>query len=148
MIGIQPAVIHSTHTHITTMSAVKEIAKSLATRSKPMKRYPQPVSLPSSFVNTRVMRDHFKRQMFEQHEVTSRALKFIARNSALPQKVRLEAQLQLNALPNYTRANQLKGRCVDSGRGKGIIRDFRLCRYQFRMQALQGLLPGVRKGVW
>lgn len=86
--------------------------------------------------------------MFEQYEVTSRALKFIARNNALPQKVRLEAQLQLNALPNYTRMNQLKGRCVDTGRGKGVIRDFRLCRYQFRMQALQGLLPGVRKGVW
>lgn len=131
-----------------TMSTIKEGAKALLSRSKPMKRFPQPVSLPSTFVNTRVMRDHFKRQMFEQHEVTSRALKFIARNSALPQKVRLEAQLQLNALPNYTRANQLRGRCVDSGRGKGVIRDFRLCRYQFRMQALQGLLPGVRKGVW
>lgn len=137
-----------TYTQIPRMSAVKDLAKSLVTRSKPMKRFPQPVSLPSSFVNTRVMRDHFKRQMFEQHEVTSRALKFIARNSSLPQKVRLEAQLQLNALPNYTRANQLKGRCVDSGRGKGVIRAFRLCRYQFRMQALQGLLPGVRKGVW
>lgn len=130
------------------MSAVKEAVKSLASRSKPMKRYSQAVSLPSTFVNTRVMRDNFKRQMFEQHEVTSRALKFIARNLSLPQKVRLEAQLQLNALPNYTRANQLSGRCVDSGRGKGVMRDFRLCRYQFRMQALQGLLPGVRKGVW
>lgn len=130
------------------MSAVKDMAKTLVSRSKPMKRFPQPVSLPSTFVNTRVMRDHFKRQMFEQNEVTTRALKFIARNAALPQKVRLEAQLQLNSMPNYTRANQLSGRCVDSGRGKGVIRDFRLCRYQFRMQALQGLLPGVRKGVW
>ena len=136
------------HDYTLDMSAVKDLAKSLATRSKPMKRFAQPVSLPSTFVNTRVMRDHFKRQMFEQHEVTSRALKFIARNAALPQKVRLEAQIQLNALPNYTRANQLRGRCVDSGRSRGVIRDFRLCRYQFRTQALQGLLPGVRKGVW
>jgi small subunit ribosomal protein S14 len=123
-------------------------AANLLTRSKPMRRFSHPVSLPSTFVNTRVMRDHFKRQMFEQHEVTSRALKFIARNSVLPQKVRLEAQLQLSSMPNYTRGNQLSGRCVDSGRGKGVIRDFRLCRYQFRMQALQGMLPGVRKGVW
>lgn len=129
-------------------ASVAANALKLTTRGKPMSRFPHPVSLPSTFVNTRVMRDHFKRQMFQQNEVTSRALKFIARNSVLPQKVRLEAQLQLNAMPNYTRANQLKGRCVDSGRGKGVIRDFRLCRYQFRMQALQGLLPGVRKGVW
>lgn len=118
------------------------------TRSKPMKRFAQAVPIPSGFINTRVIRDNFKRQMFEQHEVTSRALKFIARNGALPQKVRLEAQVQLSSMPNYTRGNQLKGRCVETGRGKGVIRDFRLCRYQFRLQALQGLLPGVRKGVW
>lgn len=86
--------------------------------------------------------------MMAQNEITTRALKFIARNAALPQKVRLEAQLQLTAMPNYTRSTQLKGRCLDTGRGRGIIRDFRLCRYQFRLQALQGLLPGVKKGVW
>lgn len=129
-------------------STVTEITKQLATRAKPMKRFSQAVPIPSGFINTRVIRDNFKRQMFEQHEVTNRALKFIARNSSLPQKVRLEAQVQLSSMPNYTRSNQLKGRCVDSGRGKGVIRDFRLCRYQFRLQALQGLLPGVRKGVW
>ncbi|GME74612.1 unnamed protein product [Ambrosiozyma monospora] len=113
-----------------------------------MKRFVKPVAPPSGFVNTRILRDHFKRQMFMQNEVTTRALKFIARNAALPQKLRLEAQLQLTSMPNYTRANQLKGRCVDTGRGKGVIRDFRLCRYQFRMQAYEGLLPGVKKGVW
>lgn len=130
------------------MSSVAELAKALATRAKPMKRFPQAVPIPSGFINTRVIRDNFKRQMFQQHEVTSRALKFIARNGALPQKVRLEAQVQLSSMPNYTRGNQLKGRCVDTGRARGVLRDFRLCRYQFRMQAREGLLPGVRKGVW
>ncbi|GMF05425.1 unnamed protein product [[Candida] boidinii] len=86
--------------------------------------------------------------MVEQNEITSRALKFIARNVALPQRVRLEAQIQLSTMPNYTRTNQLNSRCVDSGRGKGVLRDFRLCRYQFREQALSGLLTGVKKGVW
>ncbi|QPG77142.1 40S ribosomal protein mrp2, mitochondrial [Brettanomyces nanus] len=113
-----------------------------------MKRFANATSLPSTFINSRVLRDNYKRQMMSQNEVTTRALKFIARNAALPQRLRLEAQIQLTSMPNYTRTTQLKGRCVDTGRGKGIIRDFRLCRYQFRMQALQGLLPGVKKGVW
>lgn len=113
-----------------------------------MKRFAHPSSLPSTFVNAKILRDNYKRQMMAQNEITTRALKFIARNSALPQRLRLEAQIQLTAMPNYTRSTQLKGRCVDSGRGRGIIRDFRLCRYQFRLQALQGLLPGVKKGVW
>ncbi|GMM27847.1 mitochondrial 37S ribosomal protein [Martiniozyma asiatica (nom. inval.)] len=129
-------------------SALKYLTKQLATRAKPMKRFPEAVALPSTHKNVWVLRDNFKRQMFKQNEVTTRALKFIARNNALPQKVRLEAQIQLTTMPYYTRSTQISNRCVDSGRGKGIIRDFRLCRYQFRMQALQGLLPGVRKGVW
>ncbi|VEU23193.1 DEKNAAC104311 [Brettanomyces naardenensis] len=113
-----------------------------------MKRFANPTSIPSTYVNARVLRDNYKRQMMAQNEVTTRALKFIARNSALPQRLRLEAQIQLTSMPNYTRSTQIRGRCVDSGRGRGIISDFRLCRYQFRMQALQGLLPGVKKGVW
>ncbi|VUG17282.1 MRP2 [Brettanomyces bruxellensis] len=113
-----------------------------------MKRFAHPTTLPSTYINSRVLRDNYKRQMMAQNEVATRALKFIARNAALPQKVRLEAQIQLTAMPNYTRSTQLKGRCLDTGRGRGILRDFRLCRYQFRLQALQGLLPGVKKGVW
>ncbi|GME74081.1 unnamed protein product [[Candida] boidinii] len=127
---------------------MSEIAKTLLKRTKPMKRFIHPVEKPSGFVNTRILRDNFKRQMVEQNEITSRALKFIARNVSLPQRVRLEAQIQLSSMPNYTRTNQLNSRCVDSGRGKGVIRDFRLCRYQFREQALSGLLTGVKKGVW
>ncbi|ODV85720.1 hypothetical protein CANARDRAFT_27819 [[Candida] arabinofermentans NRRL YB-2248] len=130
------------------MSQIAEHAISALKRSKPMKRFAHPVLAPSTFINTRILRDNFKRQMAAQNEVTSRALKFIARNSALPQRIRLEAQVQLTSMPHYTRMTQLKGRCVDSGRGRGINRDFRLCRYQFRLQALAGLLPGVKKGVW
>lgn len=94
-----------------------------------MKRFGGLVSrLPSSYINTRVIRDNFKREQLALNEVTTRALKFIARNTALPAKARLEAQLQLTNMPNYTRMTQVSNRCVDSGRGKGILRDFRLCR--------------------
>ncbi|KAH3668407.1 hypothetical protein OGAPHI_002161 [Ogataea philodendri] len=126
------------------MSEVLKIVKA----SKPMKRFPQPVSIPTGFLNTRVLRDNFKRQMAAQYEVTTKALKFIARNAALPQKVRIEAQVQLTALPNFTRMNQVRDRCVESGTSKKIIKPFRVSRYQFRLMARDGEFPGVKKGVW
>ncbi|KAG7698235.1 hypothetical protein KL930_001896 [Ogataea haglerorum] len=116
--------------------------------SRPLKRFPQPVSLPTGFVNTRILRDNFKRQMAAEYEVTSKALKFIARNAALPQKMRLEAQIQLAAMPNYTRMNQVRDRCLESGTAKKIIKPFRVGRYQFRLMAKEGEFPGVKKGVW
>lgn len=112
------------------------------------KRFVKPSSLPSTYLNGRIIRDNYKRQQMAENEVQTRALKFIARNNALPQRMRLEAQIQLTQMPNATRSTQLKGRCVDTGRARGVLRDFRLCRYQVRQQALQGLLPGVKKGVW
>ncbi|KAH3667004.1 hypothetical protein WICMUC_005351 [Wickerhamomyces mucosus] len=111
-------------------------------------RFPVKVKLPSSYLNSRIIRDHFKRQQAAEHEVTIQALKYIARNTALPAKARLEAQLQLATMPNYTRMNAIKDRCVESGHSKGIIKAFRLHRYQFREKALAGELPGVQKGSW
>lgn len=83
-----------------------------------------------------------------EYEVTRKALKFIARNTLLPARARLEAQLRLSTLPNYTRPTQVKNRCVESGHSRFVLSDFRLCRTQFREKALQGDLPGVKKGIW
>jgi small subunit ribosomal protein S14 len=70
----------------------------------------------------------------------------------------------------YTRPTQIKNRCVASGTARSVFRDFRLNRvsteifmgddglrngslnnglqFQFRMQALAGELPGVKKASW
>lgn len=91
-------------------------------------RFPVKFKLPTSYVNHMILRDHFKRLQVAEHEVTTRALKYIARNTQLPPRARLEAQLQLATMPNYTRMSQVKDRCVDSGSSKSIIKQFRLCR--------------------
>ena len=52
-------------------------------------------------------------------------------------------KLPLNALPV-----RLKNRCQLTGRPKGYIRDFGLCRVMFRLMALDGKLPGVKKASW
>ncbi|CCF56347.1 hypothetical protein KAFR_0B00470 [Kazachstania africana CBS 2517] len=111
-------------------------------------RFPIKIKLPPGFVNARILRDNFKRQMVNENEVTVKALKYIARNTTLPSKSRLQAQLQLNMMPKYTKVTQVKNRCITTGSARSVISDFRLCRTQFREKALAGQLPGVKKGVW
>ncbi|KAJ6152510.1 hypothetical protein N7497_006829 [Penicillium chrysogenum] len=82
----------------------------------------------SGFVNTRLIRDNNKRMAFEQTEPERQALRYMIRNTSLP--------------------GRIKNRCVASGTARSVFRDFRINRYQFRMQALAGELPGVKKASW
>lgn len=118
--------------------------------------------------------------------VHRQALRYLIRNTTLPQRVRAQAQLQLSQMHCYTRYTQIKNRCIMGGKGRGVFSDFRLGRvsrcslpmqiaelvscdstgpyhstfrarseadisfsqYQFRLNALSGNLPGVRKASW
>ncbi|OAA60424.1 Ribosomal protein S14 [Niveomyces insectorum RCEF 264] len=100
------------------------------------------------FVNIRVIRDHSKRLMYERHEAERQALRHIIRNTTLPVRTRAEAQLQLTQMPVYSRPTQIRNRCLLGGKSRGILRDFKLSRFNFRMQALVGNLPGVKKASW
>ncbi|SPN99983.1 probable ribosomal protein S14 precursor, mitochondrial [Cephalotrichum gorgonifer] len=102
----------------------------------------------SCFVNTRIIRDHTKRKVFEQSEPERQALRYVIRNTTLPARVRAEAQLELSQMHAYTRGTQIRNRCILGGKTRGILRDFKLSRYNFRMQALEGNIPGVKKASW
>ena len=39
-------------------------------------------------------------------------------------------------------------RCNQCGRPRAYLRDFGLCRICFRLLALEGKIPGVRKASW
>ena len=54
----------------------------------------------------------------------------------------------LQKLPKNSSPVRLKNRCKLTGRPKGYIRDFGICRNKFRELALKGLIPGVRKASW
>ncbi|KAH8205638.1 hypothetical protein TruAng_000132 [Truncatella angustata] len=92
------------------------------------------------FLNIKTIRDHTKRKVFAENEPQ--------RNTTLPARTRAEAQLQLTQMHCYTRPTQIRGRCILGGKGRGIFRDFKMSRYNFRMQALEGNLPGVQKASW
>ncbi|EPQ59600.1 hypothetical protein GLOTRDRAFT_91148 [Gloeophyllum trabeum ATCC 11539] len=98
--------------------------------------------------NARVLRDIKARQGVLQNELLRRAYLYVARDQRQPPQVRHQAQLQLNTFGKYTRPTTVKNRCIESGRGRGIMSEFGLCRFQFRLKALNGELPGVRKASW
>jgi small subunit ribosomal protein S14 len=114
-----------------------------------------------------------KRQSVTSHELLRRAFKFVARNTTLPFRVRHQAQLQLNQFPAKSRPVAVKERCTETGRGRGVMTEFGLCRvselrsslmerpcpcervlngfseqFRFRQRALAGELQGVHKASW
>lgn len=54
----------------------------------------------------------------------------------------------LQKLPRNASPVRLKNRCQLTGRPKGYMREFGVCRNQFRDLALMGKIPGVTKASW
>lgn len=84
--------------------------------------------MPKFARNIRVLRDMKARRGVNENEILRRAYLYVARNETLPPQVRYQAQLQLNTFDKYTRPTTVKNRCTTSGRGRGIISEFGLCR--------------------
>jgi small subunit ribosomal protein S14 len=55
---------------------------------------------------------------------------------------------ELDKLPRNSNPIRLHNRCQLTGRPKGYMRDFGLCRVKFREMALAGKIPGVTKASW
>ena len=54
----------------------------------------------------------------------------------------------LQKLPKNSSPVRLKNRCKLTGRPKGYMKDFGICRNQFRELASMGKIPGVTKASW
>jgi small subunit ribosomal protein S14 len=54
----------------------------------------------------------------------------------------------LDLLPKNASPVRLHNRCQLTGRPKGYMRHFGICRVIFRDMALDGKIPGVRKASW
>ncbi|HSK12736.1 MAG TPA: 30S ribosomal protein S14 [Phnomibacter sp.] len=57
-------------------------------------------------------------------------------------------QAGLDKLPRNASPVRLKNRCQLTGRPKGYMRHFGICRNMFRDMALDGKIPGVKKASW
>lgn len=54
----------------------------------------------------------------------------------------------LDKLPKNASPVRLHNRCKISGRPRGYMRQFGICRVTFRDMALAGKIPGIRKASW
>ena len=71
--------------------------------------------------------------------------KFATKREALKQA---GDYIGLQKLPKNASPVRLKNRCNLTGRPKGYMKDFGICRNQFRELALMGKIPGVTKSSW
>lgn len=55
---------------------------------------------------------------------------------------------ELDKLPRNSSSVRLHNRCGLTGRPKGYMRKFGICRVKFREMANQGKIPGVTKASW
>lgn len=87
------------------------------------------------------------KESMKAREVKRRKIvaKYAEKRKALKEAGDYEA---LQKLPKNASPVRLHNRCKITGRPKGYIRQFGLCRVTFREMANQGLIPGVRKASW
>jgi small subunit ribosomal protein S14 len=71
--------------------------------------------------------------------------KYAAKRTALKEAGDYEA---LDKLPKNALPVRLHNRCKLTGRPKGYMRKFGICRNQFRDLASQGKIPGITKSSW
>lgn len=93
--------------------------------------------------SARVVRDIKARHGVRANEIARRAYLFVARNETLSPQVRHHAQLQLNTFGRYTRPTTVKNRCVESGRGRGIISEFGLSRVRADVSCMHYTADGL-----
>jgi len=55
---------------------------------------------------------------------------------------------ELDKLPRNSNKIRMHNRCRLTGRPKGYMRQFGICRVKFREMALDGKIPGVTKASW
>jgi len=59
-----------------------------------------------------------------------------------------EAQRKISKMPRDASATRYRNRCQITGRPRGNLRKFGMCRNIMRELALKGELPGIKKASW
>ena len=75
--------------------------------------------------------------------------RMVKQYAELREKLKKEGDWEaLDKLPKNSSYVRLKNRCQLTGRPKGYMRKFGLCRVIFRKMALEGKIPGLTKASW
>jgi small subunit ribosomal protein S14 len=94
------------------------------------------------------LRNEKRKQLVAKYAEQRRTLKAVIKDQASSQEEKREAQRRLNASPRNASPVRVRNRCGISGRVRGYLRRFGMSRIDFRLLALKGEIPGVRKSSW
>ncbi len=95
-----------------------------------------------------VRRDKARRQCVADYEAERLRLRAIIKNKLLPEVVQEQARAELAAHPRDASVTRVRSRCVLTGRGRGVLREYRLCRMKFRELADYGHIAGLTRSSW
>ena len=82
------------------------------------------------------------------HERERLQLRAITRNKILPEIVQQKARNMMSEQPKDACVTRVRNRCVATGRPRGVLREYRLCRMKFRQLADFGMLSGLTRSSW
>ncbi|KAJ2306112.1 40S ribosomal protein mrp2, mitochondrial [Coemansia sp. RSA 2706] len=99
-------------------------------------------------MRSRIIRDIKARRAVVSQELERTVWRYLSRNTTMDPQIRMQAQLALSRTPREASPTAIKNRCIATGRGRGVINQWKLCRFQFRLRALNGDLCGVDKSSW
>ena len=92
--------------------------------------------------------DQTRRFLCQQYEIERALLKACISDTQLSHTIRELCVQLLGGYSANTSITRVRNRCVMTGRARGILRDFRVSRLQFRRLAADGKLPGVLPAQW
>ena len=95
-----------------------------------------------------ILKNEKRKEVVERYADQRANLKEVIRNPGSSLEDRMEAQRRLQELPRNASPSRVRNRCLISGRTRGFLRRFGMSRIDFRLLALRGDIPGVRKSSW
>jgi small subunit ribosomal protein S14 len=95
-----------------------------------------------------VARNKKRKKMIEKYRERRIELKKIVNDPEIDIDERMEAFHKLQKLPRNSSPVRYRKRCQLTGRGRGNLSYFGLCRNEFRRLAHEGQITGVTKSSW
>ena len=97
----------------------------------------------------RMIRRETKRiRLQKKYQARRDELRVQLKNPNLSLEDKLDVQAQMRKLPRDSSKVRLSGRCVLTGRARGVYRAVGICRNMLRKLANQGEIPGMTKSSW
>jgi small subunit ribosomal protein S14 len=95
-----------------------------------------------------INKNNRRRALSTKHYKARKELRAQSLNTKLSDEDRQAAFTKLQKMPRDGSPIRVVNRCLITGRPRGNLKKFGLCRIKFRELALMGKIPGVTKSSW